>query len=318
MYPTAGGAFAVAAHLAMRDVELSTGVVGALVIVKLGVIVLVILFGAMHIDPDHWQPFIPENSGTWGEYGWSGVLRAAGIVFYTYLGFDTVAIAAQEARRPQQDVPFALIGSFVVCTLLFIPMMLVVTGMSDYRALNVANSVIVAIHASGGDAPWLVRIISLGATIGMFSVLVVLMMAQARLLFALAQDGLLPAPLAQLDARKGTPVLATVVTGVLAAALCISLPVATLGQMVSIGVLAAFVAVAVAVLVWRRKYPQAPRPFRAPGLPFVPVAAILVCGYMAASLPPATWWRFSLWLVCGLVIYALYGFRSQRCAPQWQ
>jgi len=289
-------------------------IIGVIVLIKLGVIVLVIAFGAPYVNPHHWVPFMPQNTGTWGEYGWSGVVRAAGIVFYTYLGFDTVAVAAQEARRPQRDVPFALIGSLVVCTVLFAPMMLVVTGLVDYHALNVANPVAVAIDAAGPQLHWLVRVVQLGATIGMVSVLLVILMAQARILFVMAEDGLLPAPLARLHPRRKTPAAATVLTAVIAAALSAIFPISMLGQMVSIGVLAAFIAVALAVLVWRRKYPQAERPFRTPWVPAVPAAAILVCGYMAAGLPAATWWRFGLWLLLGLAIYGLYGARASRRA----
>ena len=303
---------AATAFLAIRGMQLSAAVVGAIVLIKLGVIILVIAFGAPYVNPQLWLPFVPKNTGTWGEYGWSGVVRAAGIVFFTYLGFDTVAVAAQEARRPQRDVPFALIGSLAVCTLLFAPMMLVVTGLVDYRALNVANPVAVAIDAAGPQLHWLVRVVQIGATIGMVAVLLVILMAQARILFVMAGDGLLPAPLASLHARTGLRPWRRYVSAVIAAVLGAILPISVLGQMVSIGVLAAFIAVALAVLVWRRKYPQALRPFRTPGVPTVPVGAILVCGYMAAGLPAATWWRFGLWVLLGLAIYWLYGARSSR------
>ena len=303
---------AATAYLAVRGVKLSAGIVGVIVLIKLGVILLVIAFGALYVNPHHWVPFVPKNTGTWGEFGWSGVVRGAGIVFFTYLGFDTVAVAAQEARRPQRDVPFALIGSLAVCTVLFAPMMLVVTGLVDYRALNVANPVAVAINAAGPQLHWLVPVVQIGATIGMVSVLLVILMAQARILFVMAQDGLLPASLARLHPRRKTPATATVFTAFTAAVLSAIFPISLLGQMVSIGVLAAFVAVALAVLVWRRKYPQSVRPFRTPWVPAVPIGAVLVCGYMAVGLPAATWWRFGLWVLLGLAIYWLYGARSRQ------
>jgi APA family basic amino acid/polyamine antiporter len=237
-----------------------------------------------------------------GEFGWSGVLRGAGIVFYTYLGFDTVSIAAQEARRPQRDVPFALLGSLAVCTVLFILMMTVVTGLVDYRALNVPNPVTVAINAAGPRLAWLAPVVGIGAIIAMVSVLIVILMAQSRILFATACDGLLPSPLGRLHARWRTPATATLVTAALAGLLTALLPISALGQMVSIGVLSAFVAVAVIVLVWRRTRPQAARPFRTPWVPVVPVGAILVCGYMAAGLPLMTWARFAIWLLIGVMI----------------
>lgn len=300
------------AALAVRGIELSADIVGVIVLIKLGVIALVIAFGVQYVNPHNWTPFVPHNTGTWGEYGWSGIVRAAGIVFYTYLGFDTVSVAAQEARNPQRDVPFALIGSLALCTVLFIPMMLVETGLVDYHALNVANPVAVAIDAAGAHLHWLVRVVQIGATIGMVSVLLVILMAQSRILFVMAKDGLLPAPLSRLHARWKTPAVATVLTAAFAAVLSVIFPISLLGQMVSIGVLSAFIAVSLAVLVWRRKYPQAARPFRTPWVPVVPIGAILVCGYMAAGLPTATWWRFCIWMVLGLVIYWLYGARSSR------
>jgi APA family basic amino acid/polyamine antiporter len=303
---------AATAYLAVRGVKLSAGIVGVIVLIKLGVIVLVIAFGAFYVNPHHWVPFVPKNTGTWGEFGWSGVVRGAGIVFFTYLGFDTVAVAAQEARRPQRDVPFALIGSLAVCTVLFAPMMLVVTGLVDYRALNVANPVAVAIDAAGPQLHWLVPVVQIGATIGMVSVLLVILMAQARILFVMAEDGLLPARLARLHPRRKTPATATAFTALIAAVLSEIFPISLLGQMVSIGVLAAFIAVAFAVVVWRRKYPQTARPFRTPWVPAVPIGAVLVCGYMAAGLPAATWWRFGLWVLLGLAIYWLYGARSSH------
>lgn len=298
--------------LAARGVQLSARAIVITVLIKVGVIALVIVCGAPFVQAEHWTPFIPENSGRWGEYGWSGVLRAAGIVFYTYLGFDAVSVAAQEARAPQRDVPFALIGSLGLCTVLFILMMLVVTGLVDYRALNVANPIVVAIDAAGDRLRWLAPLVGIGAMIGMFSVLIVILMAQSRILFAMARDGLLPAPLAQLHSRWNTPVAGTIVTAGIAAVLAVCVPISVLGQMVSIGVLTAFIAVALVVLVWRRSRPHVERPFRTPWVPVVPIGAILVCGYMAAGLPETTWWRFGCWLLLGLAIYGLYGARIGR------
>lgn len=303
--------FAVAA-VAIRGVEQSARVVSGIVFIKLGVIVLIIVAGAWYVNPQHWQPFVPPNSGTWGEYGWSGVLRAAGIVFYTYLGFDAVSVAAQEARNPQRDVPFALLGSLALCTVLFILMMLVVTGLVDYHALDVANPVAVAIDAAGAQLRWLKPVIEAGALIGMVSVLLVILMAQARILYAMAGDGLLPTALARLHPRWRTPVNGTLVTALLAAGIAMLIPISLLGQMVSIGVLSAFMAVSVAVLVWRRRYPDLPRPFRTPLVPVVPIGAVLVCGYMAAGLPFATWWRFGVWMLIGLSIYWLAAAAARR------
>lgn len=298
--------------LAVRGVELSTGVVVTLVLVKVSVIVLIIVIGARFVNADHWTPFLPRNTGSWGEYGWSGVLRGAGIVFYAYLGFDTVSVAAQEARRPQRDVPFALIGSLIICTVLFILMMTVITGLVDYRALNVPNPVAFAVESVGPSLSWLAGVVKIGAAVGMVSVLLVVLMAQSRILFAMAEDGLLPSSLAQVHPRWRTPVVATIATAMVAGLLATFIPIGTLAQMVSIGVLCAFIAVAVIVLVWRRQRPDATRPFRTPWVPLVPIGAILVCGYMIAGLPAMTWWRFAGWLLLGGAIYRLYGMRSGR------
>lgn len=303
------------ALLAIRGVELSANVIGITVLIKVGIIVLVIVCGAFYVHPSNWLPFPPKNAGHWGEYGWSGVLRAAGIVFYTYLGFDMVSVEAQEARRPQRDVPFALIGSLVICTILFILMMVVVTGLVNYHALDVANPVAVAIDAAGPRLRWLTFLLGIAAVISMVSVLIVILVAQSRILFVMAHDGLLPMMLGRLTTESRTPAAATIVTATAAAILAAFLPVNVLGQMVSIGVLFAFVIVAVIVVLWRRTRPEAVRVFRVPWVPIVPIAAILVCGYMAAGLPLLTWARFAVWLVLGLTIYALYGARCTRRGP---
>lgn len=302
------------ALLAIRGVELSANVIGVTVLIKVGIIVLVIVCGAFYVHPSNWVPFPPKNSGHWGEYGWSGVLRGAGIVFYTYLGFDMVSVEAQEARRPQRDVPFALIGSLVICTILFIFMMIVVTGVVNYHALDVANPVAVAIDAAGPPLRWLTFLIGIAAAISMVSVLIVILVAQSRILFVMAHDGLLPMMLGRLTTKSRTPAGATIVTAAAAAILAAILPVSVLGQMVSIGVLFAFVMVAVIVMLWRHTRSEAVRPFRAPWVPFVPIAAILVCGYMAAGLPILTWLRFAIWLTLGLAIYGLYGAHCTRRA----
>jgi basic amino acid/polyamine antiporter, APA family len=295
-----------------RGVEISADVVGAIVILKIAVICLVIAFGAAHVSTANWHPFLPPNTGKWGEFGWSGVLRAAGIVFYTYLGFDAVSVAAQEARCPQRDIPVALMGTLAICATLFILMMGVVTGLLNYRELGVANPVVAAIDAAGGSLHWLAPLVRVTAVVGMVSTLIVILMATSRILFAMARDGLLPAPIARLHPRWQTPVGGTMLTVVGAGMLAMLFPIALLGQLVSIGVLSAFIAVSVIVLLWRRTRPRELRPFRAPWVPFVPIGSILVCGYMAAGLPYLTWLRFVLWLALGVAIYGLYGVRSRR------
>lgn len=300
--------------LAIRGIELSARVNNVIVVMKVMLIMAVICFGIPYINPRHWTPFVPANTGHWGEFGWSGVIRAAGIVFYTFLGFDIVSVSAQEARRPQRDIPFALLGSLVACCALFIPLTLVVLGLTDYRLLNVADPIALALKGANGHLDWLVPLVGIGATIGMISVVLVVLMGQARILFAMANDGLLPAVLGRLHSHWETPYMATLAGAAVVLLLALSVPISLLAQMVSVGVLSAFVAVALAVLVLRRRQPNAVRPFRTPWVPFVPVGAMLVCGYMAVGLPALTWLRFVCWLAIGAVVYGLYGRRNQAPA----
>ena len=304
----------LAAAIALRNVKVSAGVNAIITCIKLSVVVLVIVFGIQYVDPDNWTPFIPENIGRWGEFGWSGILRGAAVTFFVYLGFDTVSVAAQEARNPQRDVPFGIIGSLLVCTVLFIPMSLVLTGLTNYSNLNVPHPVAVAVAGAGPALAWLGPIVEIGAMIGMFSVLLVVLMAQSRILYAMALDGLVPPIFGHIHPRFHTPVAGTIIVAALAGLMAALLPIGLLGQLVSIGALMVFVSVAVGVLVLRRTQPDAHRPFRTPFVPWVPIGAILVCGCMMIGLPAATWVRFALWLALGMAIYALYGRRS-RSAP---
>ena len=183
---------ALTTAIALRNVQLSATVNAVITAFKIAVIVLVIGAGVWFINPDNWMPFVPPNTGVWGEFGWSGVMRGAGVIFFVYLGFDTVSVAAREARNPQRDVPFAIIGSLFVCTILFMPMSLVLTGLTSYTELNVPHPVAVAIAAAGPSLRWLRPIVEVGALVGMTSVLLVVLRAQSRILYAMSQDGLVP------------------------------------------------------------------------------------------------------------------------------
>lgn len=303
---------ALATAIALRNVQLSATVNAVITALKVAVIVLVIVCGVWFINRDNWTPFLPPNTGTWGEFGWSGVMRGAAVTFFVYLGFDTVSVAAQEARNPQRDVPFGIIGSLLLVTVLFVPMSLVLTGLTPYTTLNVPHPVAVAIEAAGAPLMWLKPIVEVGALLGMTSVLLVVLMAQSRILYAMAQDGLLPPSLGRIHPRFRTPVIATIVVAIVASLMAALLPITLLGQLVSLGALTAFAAVAGGVLVLRRTQPDAPRPFRTPLVPLVPIGAIVVCGIMMLGLPLATWLRFALWLALGVVIYLVYGRHGKR------
>jgi APA family basic amino acid/polyamine antiporter len=250
---------------------------------------------------------MPPNTGQWGEFGLSGVFRGAAVSFYVYLGFDTVSVAAQEARNPQRDVPFGILGTLIVCTLLFVPFVLVLTGLTNYRTLDVAQPTVVALAAVAPHLVWLQRIVEIGIVIGIFSVLLVVLLALARILYSMSLDGLVPAVFSRVDPRSRAPAFATLLATLVAVVIAALLPIALLAQMVSVGALVAFMAASAAVLVLRRRRPDLHRAFRAPWVPVVPIAAVLVCGALLLALPRTTLLWSILWLSVGLSIYAAYG-----------
>jgi APA family basic amino acid/polyamine antiporter len=294
----------------------SAGANAAIVIVKVLVLLLFIGFGAAYVRPENWRPFIPENTGTFGEYGWSGILRGAGIIFFAYIGFDAVSTAAQEAKNPQRDLPVGILASLAVCTLLFIATALVLTGVVPYTQLNVAAPVALAVDQTG--LGWLRPLIKLGAIAGLSSVILVLLMAQPRIFMAMSRDGLLPPLFSRIHARFRTPAVTTILTGTVVAIAAGLLPISVLSQLVAMGTLLAFAIVCGAVLVLRRTAPDLPRPFRTPGSPWVPLAGVAACLYLMVGLPLSTWERLVIWLVIGMVIYFAYSraraARVRKCA----
>jgi basic amino acid/polyamine antiporter, APA family len=309
--PAAGITLAMSALL-LCGIRESAIVSNILVMLKIGVVVLVILFGMGYVDVANWVPLIPANTGAFGDYGWSGVMRGAGVVFYAYLGFDIVASSIQEARDPQRDAPFAIIGSLVVCTVLYILMALVMTGLAPYRELNVPHPIYVAIEAGGAPLAWLKPVVSIGAIIGLASCALMGLYGQSRVFFAMSRDGLLPRFFSWLHPRYCTPWGSTAVVGVVAAALAGVLPIHVLGELISLGTLLAFSVVCAGVWILRRREPDRPRPFRTPLFPWIPLGGIVSCGYLMFSLPLATWVRLGFWLSLGLCIYFLYGRRHSR------
>jgi APA family basic amino acid/polyamine antiporter len=286
-----------------------------IVFVKMAIVIAVIGFGFMYVNTANWHPFIPENTtGEFGHYGLSGIVRGAAVVFFAYIGFDAVSTAAQEARNPQRDMPIGILASLGICTVLYILMALVMTGLTNYQNLNVPHPVFVAIEAAGPALKWLTYFINIGAIMGLASVVLVMLMGQPRIFFSMSRDGLLPPIFGKVHPKFQTPYVTTIVTGIVAALVAGFFPIALLGELVSIGTLLAFVIVCVGVMVLRYARPNIPRPFRTPLVPVVPILGILICGYMMSSLPSDTWIRLIVWMGIGLLIYFLYGIRNSRVA----
>jgi APA family basic amino acid/polyamine antiporter len=278
-----------------------------IVFVKVTVVFLVIGFGLMYVNPANWHPFVPPNTGEFGMFGWSGVLRAAGVVFFAFIGFDAVSTAAQEAKNPQKDMPIGILLSLGICTLLYILMALVMTGLANYKDLNVPNPVYVAIAAAGPGLAWLKYLIPWAAIAGLSSVVLVMLMGQPRIFFSMSKDGLLPPVFSKVHPKFRTPYITTIVTGLVAAAVAGVFPIALLGELVSIGTLLAFVIVCGGIIVLRYRSPDIARPFKTPLVPLVPILGILICGALMVALPPDTWIRLIVWMVLGLLIYFVYG-----------
>jgi basic amino acid/polyamine antiporter, APA family len=281
------------------------------VTIKVAIVLLVIGFGAFYVNPANWHPFIPPNTGTFGAFGWSGVLRASGIVFFSYIGFDAVSTAAQEAKNPARNMPIGILGSLLICTVLYILMAGVLTGLMPYPLLNDAAPVAVAL-GSHPQLAWLRVWVIFGALAGLTSVILVMMLAQARIFLAMSHHGLLPPVLGRVHPKFRTPHVATLVTGLFAALVGGLLPVDLLGELVSIGTLIAFVVVCIGVLVLRKTRPDLPRPFRVKGIWLVAPAGVGMCMLMIGFLPVSTWLRLVVWTAIGVVIYFGYSARHSR------
>jgi APA family basic amino acid/polyamine antiporter len=312
---------ALVTWLLVRGVQESATVNTVVVVIKVSIILLIIAAGSAFVHRGLYTPFIPPNTGTFGEYGWSGVFRGAAVIFFAYIGFDAVSTAAQEARDPQRDMPRGILGSLVICTLLYIAVSAVMVGLVSYRSLTGPAPMAVAVDAARASAhgtPWsgvmgvMSLLVKVGIVAGLTSTMVVQMLAQPRIFMAMAQDGLLPAWAGRIHPRFRTPHLTTLVTGVIVALASGFTPIGVLGGLVSIGTLFAFVIVSIGVIVLRRTRPDLRRPFRTPWVPLVPILSALVSLGLMASLPAKTWERLVIWMVVGVALYFFYGQKRSR------
>jgi len=292
----------------------SAGFNSVIVTIKIIVILLFIGFGLSFIDTANWKPFIPPNTGEFGHFGLSGILRGAGVIFFAYIGFDAVSTAAQEAKNPQRDMPIGILGSLLVCTLLYVLVSGVLTGIIRYDQLNVAAPLAVAIDQTGNALLWLRPLIKIGAIAGLSSVILVMLLGQPRIFYTMANDGLLPKKLATLHPKFRTPYITTILTGVVACIIAGLLPINILSELVSIGTLLAFVIVCISILILRKKRPDIKRPFRTPWVPVVPVLGAVICFAQMLGLPWETWERLFIWMAIGMVIYFIYSRKHSKLA----
>ena len=273
-----------------------------MVVIKLSVVLLFIITGVFYVKPENWTPFMP--------FGLHGVVNGAATVFFAYIGFDAISTAAEEVKRPQRDLPIGIISSLAICTVLYIVVSLVLTGIVPYQNLNVSDPVSFALRFV--DQNMIAGLISVGAIAGMTTVLLVMLFGQTRLLFAISRDGLLPSSWSKVSSKSHTPVRSTWMVGGIVAVLTGFVPLDRLANLTSIGTLFAFLIVSLGVITLRSTNPDLKRGFRVPWVPFIPLLSAAACGYLMYNLGSETWIGFIIWLAVGLVIYALYGYRNSK------
>ncbi len=307
------------AWLIMRGTDLSAKVNDIVVGAKILAIIAIVVGAAPFVHPGNWiphphdlLPMVPSNTGETGNFGFTGVMRAAGILFFAYVGFDSISTLGQETRHPQKTIPLALLISLAICVALYVAVALVMTGIADYHTLNVADPIAEAMRAQGSKLAWARWCVSIVAIFGLVSVLLVTLLGQVRIFYAMGRDGLLPSAFARIHPKYHTPHIGSIVTGVGAAVFAGLFPLDLLGDLVSIGTLLAFGVVSIGVLILRRTMPDAHRPFRTPFMPLTPLLAVGSCVWLMWSLSAGTWWRLALWLAIGGAVYAAYGVRHSK------
>ena len=281
----------------------------AMVTLKMAILILFVIVGAAYVVPDNWEPFVPKNTGDFGDFGWSGVVRGAGVVFFAYVGFDAVSTAAAEARNPQKTIPRGLLLTVIISTILYVSIGLVLTGLVHYQTLDVADPISKAIEGAHIGASWLDNAVDIAAVVGLASTVLVTFYGQTRILMRMSSDGMLPPVFGRVSARHKTPTFTTIICGIAGAIVAGLVPINVLGQLVSIGTLMAFLIVCAGVLVLRRTNPELERPFRVKRVEIVAPLGILSALALMITLPVDTWIRLVVWLAIGMSIYFLYARR---------
>jgi basic amino acid/polyamine antiporter, APA family len=287
----------------------------AIVVLKVAVVCMFIFLATAYLmrhgwQPNHWHPFIPPNTGERGSFGWSGILRGAGVVFFAYIGFDAVSTAAQEAKNPKKDMPLGILGSLVICTILYILVSGLLTHLVPYQQLNVPDPVVVGIRTTGQQ--WATFLVELGALAGLATVMLVMLLGQSRVFYSMSRDGLLWPWASKIHPRFRTPYLSSIVVGFFVAVLATLIPLNILDEMTSVGTLLAFMLVSIGVWVMRKTHPEMNRPFKTPLVPLVPILSVLFSGTLIVSLSGWTQLRLLVWLVIGLFIYFTYSVKHSR------
>jgi len=298
--------------LLIIGIKESININNVVVTIKITVILLFIIFCSAHIIPSNWIPFIPENTGKFGEFGLSGILRGAGVIFFAYIGFDAVSTAAQEAKNPQRDMPIGILCSIAVSSVLYIVVALVLTGIVSYKLLAVPDPIAVGVNAVGASLFWLRPIVKIGAVAGLTSVILVMLLGQARIFYTISKDGLLPKVFHKVHSKFRTPHIATMITATFSMMIAGLFPIGILGELVSIGTLFAFTMVSLGILILRYKEPNLHRPFKVPFVPLIPILAVITSLAQMIALPFDTWIRFVVWTALGFAIYFLYGTKHSK------
>lgn len=296
---------AMISTLLMIGIKESANVNAVVVVIKVAVVLVFIGIGFSYIKPANHTPFIPENTGVFGEFGWSGIIRAAGVIFFAYIGFDAVSTAAQEAKNPQKHMPIGIIGSLAICTLLYVFFAYVMTGLEHYTAFR-GNPAPVALAIANTPYPWLIMAIKLAIIAGFTSVILVMLLGQSRVFYSMSRDGLLPKVFSEIHPKFRTPWRSNIVFMIFVSSFAAFAPISVVGHMTSIGTLFAFVLVCAGILVMRKTNPDLPRPFRTPLVPVVPILGIMVNLGLMYGLGWENWSRLAVWLAIGLAIYFGY------------